>query len=235
MSRTLVLLFVLLMLGGLAAWTYGTHWRIPDRHNPWAPLSLDEVPNWLTRHKLERLDREPQACLEVLEGAVMRAEPQPDRTTAPGCTLGNVVLVRRTRLELSAPFTLSCRAAVSLALWEQHVVLPEARRLLGSDVTRLDHYGSYACRNVYGREGARISQHAGADALDVAGFRTRDGRRITVAAHWGDVGDTRPQAQFLRAVHQGACRFFDGALGPGYNQAHADHLHLDRGPFSLCR
>jgi hypothetical protein len=146
-----------------------------------------------------------------------------------------VVLVRQTRLQLATPFTLSCRAAVSLALWEQHVLLPEARRWLGTEVTRLDHYGSYACRNVYGRQSGRLSQHATADALDIAGFRTGDGRRITVVAHWGGPDDTRPEAQFLRAVHLGACRYFDGVLGPAYNQAHADHLHLDRGPYSLCR
>lgn len=33
----------------------------------------------------------------------------------------------------------------------------------------------------------------------------------------------------LREVHRGACRVFDGVLGPAYNEAHRDHLHLDRG------
>jgi hypothetical protein len=84
MSRTGPLWGLLLLLCGLAWWTYGTHWRVPDRHNPWAPLSLDEAPNWLTSHKLQRLDDDPPACLRTLQGAVMRAEPQPDRSTTPG-------------------------------------------------------------------------------------------------------------------------------------------------------
>jgi hypothetical protein len=234
------LLFVLLVLGASAtAWfTHGTHWQLPPQLNPWAPLVIEEPPNWLTRHKLRRLDDDPAACLRTLEQAQMRAEPLPDREAAPGCPLRNVVLVRQTRAQLNAAFSLSCRAAVSLALWEQHVMVPEAERLLGSAVRQIDHFGSFACRNVYGREGGRLSQHASADALDIAGFRLQDGRRITVARHWraeGTEGADAAEAQFLRTVHQGACRFFDGVFGPDYNQAHADHLHLDRGPFRLCR
>jgi hypothetical protein len=236
--RAFLVLILLLGTGATAYLTHGTHWQLPPQHNPWAPLAIEEPPNWLTRHKLRRLDDDPPACLVTLEQATMRAEPLPDREAAPGCPLRNVVLVRQTQAQLNAAFTLSCRAAVSLALWEQHVMAPEAERLLGTSVQQIDHFGSFACRNVYGREGGRRSQHASADALDIAGFRLQNGRRITVAAHWrseGTEGADTPEAQFLRAVHQGACRFFDGVLGPDYNQAHADHLHLDRGPFTLCR
>ncbi|WP_240636123.1 extensin family protein [Caldimonas tepidiphila] len=97
----------------------------------------------------------------------------------------------------------------------------------------LEHYGSYACRNVYGRTEGRRSRHATADALDVAGFVLADGRRIRVQQHWHEGDDVA--ARFLREVHRGACRFFDGVLGPGYNVAHRDHLHLERGPSRICR
>lgn len=236
--RSSLFLLIVLCASAIAYLTHGTHWQLPPHLNPWAPLAMEEQPNWLTRHKLRRLDDDPPACLRTLQQATMRAEPLPDQEAAPGCPLRNGVLVRQTRAQLSAPFTLSCRAAVSLALWEQHVLEPQAEQLLGAPVRQIDHFGSFACRNVYGREGGRRSQHASADALDIAGFRLQDGRRITVARHWraeGTAGADTPEARFLRAVHQGACRFFDGVLGPGYNQAHADHLHLDRGPFTLCR
>lgn len=36
-----------------------------------------------------------------------------------------------------------------------------------------------------------------------------------------------PQAQFLRKVHQGACKIFGTVLGPEANDAHRNHFHLD--------
>lgn len=222
---------VLAAMVTLALATHGGFWRLPDRHNPWAPLRIDEAPGWLTRFKLDRLDRDDTACREVLSSSRLRWESVPDRETSPGCGFRNAVIVERMQTPVSGPFSLSCRAAVSLALWEQHVLRPEAQRHLAAPVQRIDHFGSYACRNVYGRSGARRSQHATADALDISGFVV-SGRRITVARHW--TGDDA-SAAFLRAVHLGACRFFDGVLGPGYNAAHADHFHFDRGPYRVCR
>ncbi|MBC7778981.1 MAG: extensin family protein [Proteobacteria bacterium] len=216
----------------LAFAAHGRFWQLPDRHNPWAPLTVDEPPGWLTRYKLARLDKSPAACNAALATAVIAAEPVPDRETAPDCGFRNAVRVRSTRLQVGEPFTLSCRAAVSLVLWERHVLEPEALRTLGEPLKRIEHYGSYACRNINGRDQGTRSRHATADALDVAGFVLASGRRITVARHWrGDNADAR----FLQAIHRGGCRFFDVVLGPDYNRAHADHLHLDRGPNRLCR
>jgi hypothetical protein len=121
---------------------------------------------------------------------------------------------------------------VSLALWERHVLQPAARTLLGSEVARIEHFGSYACRNVYGRENARRSQHATADAFDIAGFVLRDGQRIRVLADWS--GDDA-SAAFLRTLRDGACTYFDAVLGPEYNAAHRDHFHFDRGAARICR
>ncbi|MBC8056434.1 MAG: extensin family protein [Rhizobiales bacterium] len=215
-----------------AVLTYGRHWQVPDRHNPWAPLRIDEAPGWLTRHKLLRLDNAPAACLATLEQATMRFTPVSNRDAGPGCGLDNAVRIESTSAQIGEPFTLSCRTAVSLALWERHALQPAATRMLGSGIRRIEHYGSFACRNVYGRADGRRSQHATADAFDVAGFVLDDGRRVTVAAHWR-AGDER--SAFLRLVHDQACGFFDGVLGPEYNAAHADHLHVDRGPYRVCR
>ena len=115
---------------------------------------------------------------------------------------------------------------------ERQALQPAAREILGSEVAAIDHYGAYACRRVYGQGEGRVSEHAYANALDVAGFRLRDGRRVTVAADWSDQGE---EGRFLRAVRDGACRTFGTVLGPEYNAAHRDHLHLDRGPYRVCR
>lgn len=117
-------------------------------------------------------------------------------------------------------------------MWEHHVVQPAALARYGQRVSRLEHYGSYACRNVYSREGAHRSRHATADALDVSGFVLESGRRLSIVRSWNGEG---PDALFLREIHAGACRFFDAVLGPDYNAAHANHFHLDRGSYRLCR
>jgi hypothetical protein len=206
--------------------------RIPDRWNPWAPLRLDDVPNLLTRYKLDRLAHASEACHAALASSAFRYSPVPDRPSRDGCGWRDAVRVEATRAEVGAPFTLTCESAVALALFERHVLQPAARARFGEPVTRIRHLGSYACRNVYGQSHARRSEHASANALDVAGFVLRDGREIAVRSDWSRGG---AEGAFLRDVHDGACRFFDVVLGPDHNAAHADHLHLDRGPYRTCR
>lgn len=101
-------------------------------------------------------------------------------------------------------------------------------------MARVDHFGSYACRNVRGAhsEGGQRSQHATANALDVAGFRWQSGHQIRLVNDWESDG---PEAAFLREVLDGACRFFKGTLSPDYNAAHRDHFHLDQEPYRICQ
>jgi hypothetical protein len=111
-------------------------------------------------------------------------------------------------------------------------VHPAAARHFSEPVVRVAHYGSYACRNVYGREGGSRSRHATADAIDIASFVLQDGRRISVERDWASAD---ADGRFLREIHDGACRVFDAVLGPAYNEAHRNHFHLDRGGFRVCR
>jgi hypothetical protein len=228
-------LAVLALLAALVAWAWRVEgWRPPDRWNPWSPLALEEPPGWLTRFKLARLDQDAAQCMATLQRSALRFEPVPDREVSPGCGFDNAVRLSRLGVAVSSPFTLSCRAAVSLALWERHTLQPSAQAHLGEPVARLEHLGSYACRNVYGREEGARSRHATADALDVSAVVLKSGRRVSVAKDWAQPPDAA-EARFLVALRDGACGFFDGVLGPDYNAAHADHLHLDRGPYRLCR
>jgi hypothetical protein len=205
---------------------------VPSRLNPWAPLQISATPNFLTRYKLGRLSEDGPRCRAVLATSAMDFEPVADQVTGASCGFHDAVVVRATPSLVGEEFALSCPAAVSLALWERHVVQPAAQRLFGLRVQRFEHFGSYACRNVYGRPEATRSRHATANAWDVAGFVLADGRRIRVASDWHSEGEP---AIFLHEVRDGACLFFDGVLSPDYNQAHHDHLHLDRGTFRLCR
>jgi hypothetical protein len=56
---------------------------------------------------------------------------------------------------------------------------------------------------------------------------------VSVLRDWRDTASAN--GRFLRAVHRGACRSFNGVLGPDYDAAHADHLHLEMGGGHYCR
>jgi hypothetical protein len=228
--RALLSLLFILIAPGYAV--YSGWISVPDRWNPWATLRVDEPLNWLTRLKLSRLSGDAAMCLAVLREAELTFEPVPDQTTAPGCGFQNAVRITRTSAGVGEAFTLSCRSAVALALWERHIVQPAARVHFGNAVGRLEHFGTYSCRSVYGRKGAPLSRHATADAIDIAAFVLENGRRIRVERDWGS-GDA--DGLFLRETRDGACRVFDTVLGPDYNAAHRDHFHLDRGGWRVCR
>ncbi|MDM0046588.1 extensin family protein [Variovorax dokdonensis] len=239
------LCFVALLALG---WAVHAGWVVvPPRFNPWARLDISEPPNWLTRIKLGRAQREPAQCLALIGEAGMRFEPVPDRVTGEGCALENAVRLQGTNgAPLNAPVLLSCRVALPLALWERHVLQPAALQHLGTRITRIDHLGGYACRNVVtGRApsegGGRRSRHATADALDLAAFSRADrGRAVSLRRDWAEAPQgpsqaSTPEAEFLRAIHQGACGLFEGVLGPDYNAVHADHFHLEVGGWRSCR
>jgi hypothetical protein len=255
-ASTVLGLCLLAGVAGLGVAVRSGRLAVPDAWNPWAPLSVDAAPNPLTRWKLARLSSDPAACRAVLEGSGARFSPVEPQRTDSGCGWDDAVRIRATGVAYSQPFVLSCPAAVSLVLWERHALQPAARAHFGAPVTRIDHLGSYACRNVYGRAEGSRSRHATADALDIAGFRWADGRQVTLLRDWAapapppapgadggtgtarGAGAARPPtaaSRFLQDARDGACRFFDGVLGPDYNAAHRDHFHLDRGPYRVCR
>lgn len=234
MARVIRLLSVFLIAAaGLAAWAlHSGRLAVPPHWNPWAPLAMAEPPNWLTRYKLDRTAADPELCNAALVTSSLEHTALPDNDTGDGCGWQNAVRVNDARF--APAFTLSCGAALSLALWERHALQPAAQAHFGQPVTRVEHFGSYACRNVRGAggESERRSQHASANAFDVAVLRLGNGRRISVL---NDSSGGAPEASFLREARDGACRFFKGTLSPDYNTAHRDHFHLDRGPYRICR
>ena len=76
------------------------------------------------------------------------------------------------------------------------------------------------------------SEHAYANAWDVGAFELADGTLIRVLTGWDG---ERKQRNFLREVRGAACDVFRVTLSPDFNDAHADHFHLDMGPTTSCR
>ncbi|WP_406854646.1 extensin family protein [Alsobacter sp. KACC 23698] len=135
---------------------------------------------------------------------------------------------------LSPPITLTCPAAEALALWSREVVSVAAGRELNTAVKRIAIGTSYECRSQNHQTGAKLSEHAFANAVDVSGFAFEKRASVTV----GQTGTDTPEGRFATAVRSGACRYFTTVLGPGANAEHADHLHLDlrgrNGGYRIC-
>lgn len=231
--RVVRILGVLLLLGALLLIGIRLGWvPLADAWNPWAPLDVRAKPNLLTRFKLARLRDDPQLCDEVLGRSGLRTSRQPDSRGDVACPLSNTLRVQGGDVALSSSFLASCPLAVAFALYERHGLQPAAQAVYGQRVARVDHLGSFACRNMYSRENGARSQHASANALDIAGFRLADGHSISVLKDWPKDSDA---GRFLRLARDGACDAFNVVLGPDYNSAHRNHFHLDVGPWWICR
>jgi len=225
------LFIALLILGALFAWReYQRLLREEPQRFPWTELSLADPIGPFTGRKLAALGGEGARCEGLLSaiGDADRPAP-PRRASEPACGFDDGIALRpenRSALRYTpAGLVTACPVAAALVLWEREVLQPAALRLLGTRVASVDHFGSYSCRRLNGRAAGGWSEHATADAVDVAGFRLADGRRISVLKDWNTAG---ADAAFLRAARDGACDLFATVLSPDYNAAHADHLHFDQ-------
>ena len=231
------LVFAVLIFAGLLLYGYA---RNHPEDMPWTPLDLTQPVGAFTGRKLTALVGDGDTCGALMADAGIDFTPLPARSDGAQCGYDDGVRLTGGAQRISyAPAGLgtSCAVAASLALWEWHVVQPAALDHFGQRVASIDHFGSYSCRRLYGRDEGAWSEHSTANAVDIAGFRLEDGTRIRLISDWDGDG---PEAAFLRDVRDGACRLYATVLSPDYNQAHTDHFHFDhadRGPMGWrgCR
>lgn len=196
---------------------------------PWTPLDLSQPIGMFTGRKLTGLTEDFPQCRALLKDAGVRYTILPERGGYGSCGYADGVRFnnggsRRIGFR-PANLGIACPVAAALAMWEWDVVQPAAQRHFGTRVLAIDHFGSYSCRRIYGRDAGTWSEHSTADAVDIAGFRLADGGRIAVVGDWRNDG---ARGAFLHEVRDGACKLFATTLSPDYNAAHRDHLHLDQ-------
>lgn len=180
--------------------------------------------------------RDTQQCFADLSRAEVRFSPLPDRDYGSGCVVLGAVQLLDIGVPVAGLKAIRCPAARALVGWVRYGVRPAARQILGSEVVKIDSYGTYACRGIIGggpRSAGRVSEHGLANAVDIGGFILADGRRIVLERDWNS--DDPQIRDFLRIVHRSACKRFVTTLGPDYNAAHRNHFHFDMGGRPLCR
>jgi hypothetical protein len=226
-------LILIVLLFGAAFVVLRQGW-IPARLSPLPVIDLAR-PNWLlVDWQLAELRTARDLCRRALKAPHIEAAPIADSPLKDGCGWINSVRVSAAGGAKASIDRLSCPAAAALALWMEHEVQPVAEALLGQRVAALHSLGSYACRNIVGNRFWKNmrSEHATANALDIAGFTLADGHQISVLKNWPANG---AEAEFLRTVHRRACLYFRVVLGPEFNASHKDHFHFDRGWLWSCR
>jgi hypothetical protein len=127
-------------------------------------------------------------------------------------------------VQLRPSALLRCPMVPALDHWVQRVVIPAAQYHFGGQLVELKIAASFSCRPMNHVDGARLSEHGHANAVDISAFVLADGRVVTVRTGWRGAFAER---NFLRAVHRGACSVFTTVLGPAYDANHHDHFHLD--------
>jgi hypothetical protein len=172
-------------------------------------------------------------CLAELGQMGARVQALPDRTWENGCSATSAVKLVAIGIPVTNLGALKCGLARPFIAWTREVVQQAAQARLGTTVTRIESFGTFACRPVNNQAGNRLSEHGRANAVDIGGFQLADGRRVTVLAGWN--GQDANVRAFLRDLHAQACRRFDVVLGPDANALHRDHFHFDMGSGRYCR
>lgn len=228
--------FQLVLVVLLSGATFGAFWfgLVPQRLSPFAPVSLERPPGWFLDPKLAALRRDPGLCQSVLKAPHIDATPVDDQPYKNGCGWINGVKFSMAGGARLGVEPITCEMAAAVTLWIEHEVQPAATSAFGKRVSSIEDMGTYDCRNIVGNSMWKDvkSQHASANAVDIAGFTLEDGRKISVLKDWPVKG---AEAAFLRAIKGRSCGYFRVSLGPDFNAAHKNHFHFDRGPMWTCK
>ena len=220
--------FTLVVMG----WFWRNQDLFPPNSLPWKPVTLDAPPQWLAHWQINRMNWDGQLCRDTVKTASrLEAMALADRRMGGECRFENVMRATSSPIDFSPRVTATCGMTAGL-YWYQGQLAKAAKAHMGSRITGIVQLGTYACRNVNSAKEGRLSQHATANAIDIASFRLANGKTVSVLR---DYGQPTPAGRFLDAAHDRACGIFNVVLGPRYNRLHADHFHLDMGGFMMCR
>jgi hypothetical protein len=128
----------------------------------------------------------------------------------------------------SGAFT--CDMVEALHGWISNSVTLAARQHLDKKVVKISNASAYVCRRRNGLASGKLSEHAKANALDIATLGFSDGSSINIKGDWSGLKQlvgVSDKGNFLRQIRRDSCIRFTTVLGPGSDQYHGDHFHID--------
>ncbi|WP_160140485.1 extensin family protein [Blastochloris tepida] len=139
--------------------------------------------------------------------------------TGEAVELSAVTLADGSRVAIEPAATLNCRMAEGLARWVREDLAPSATRI-GQPFKALKNFASYDCRGRNRNPYAMMSEHGRANAIDIRGFESTDGR-------WRFIDSPDMPKALMAEMKRGACERFMTVLGPGSDGYHENHIHVD--------
>lgn len=153
-------------------------------------------------------------------------EPLPPIVDPGGCgiaaplRLDAIVLPDGAKVVFTSAVVMRASLASTVADWVREDLAPMIAAS-GDRLAKIDGVGAYECRGRNRVVGAKLSEHAKGNALDLQGFTTAHGKTFSVASNSAD------SQSFLMLMRTTACARFMTVLGPGSDGFHAQHLHVD--------
>lgn len=184
------------------------------------------------------------ACEKMLAGLDLIWRPDQPIGEPGGCgTPAPIAIAEVAQIRIDPPATVNCDFAVALNAWFTRSVQPEARKRVGVSVIGVRNASSYACRRRNNAKTGKLSEHARANALDIAAFDFGKSAQVTVAGGSGGLLQKiglSAKGNFMKTLRRSACGYFNTVLGPGADRYHGDHFHVDLmklrpGRFKMCR
>jgi hypothetical protein len=179
---------------------------------------------------------EPSACRLRLTPDIATAPSLPPITGPGECGAPDVVrleailLPDQSRVAIAPPAILRCTMAEAVASWVREETAPRVHEL-GSALKSIETLASYDCRSQNNIQGARLSEHGRANALDIHSLRLADGKALVLT-------DPHVGKDFREGLRQSVCARFMTVLGPGSDGYHEEHIHIDlaerRNGYRLC-
>ncbi len=133
---------------------------------------------------------------------------------------------------LSMQPKVNCETATALNAWVSEAAQPAVADL-DTRIESLKVVAHYACRSRNNVRGARLSEHARGNAVDIAGMQLADGTELSVLKDWRS-----EHSELMQALHRTACGPFGTVLGPRADRHHQDHFHFDVASYRMgpyCR
>ncbi len=169
-------------------------------------------------------EKDVATCKALFDSGTVVARALPPITGPGECgidapvALESIVLADKRSIPFKPATAIRCDLAAALVRWVSEDIVPmlAAQNLKLEGITDAD---AYSCRSRNHVAGAKLSEHAKGNAIDLDAFLIAPNRRISLTS--------QEAAPFVASVKASACARFTTILGPGSDGYHNSHIHLD--------